>query len=276
MYNKKTTYLLGVNNTKTNKKIAKFFTLIELLVVVAIIAILASMLLPALQKARESGRTSSCGANVKQIGNALSMYTTEYQDYYPTSENITDLANADAYTWSDVILPYLGKDNKSYDYYKSGIFVCPTQINVHKSWKAYISYGINRDFVGRENYQVRQWTNRAPGGVKVTSVKQPTKHLIVTETWYSANRTQTCKIGTREVPSRTLGNYVAHQSSITFRHSKRANTLYIDGHVALDDQDWLWMSHPSYIPWNVGNDKTTFLVYPNRKSWAETNGYDPY
>lgn len=53
------------------------FTLIELLVVIAIIAILAAMLLPALQAARERSRASNCTSNLKQLGNATIMYSTD-------------------------------------------------------------------------------------------------------------------------------------------------------------------------------------------------------
>ena len=62
----------------------KIFTLIELLIVVAIIAILAGMLLPALNKARERAKTMSCVSNKKQLMTGVSLYLSDNDEYFNT------------------------------------------------------------------------------------------------------------------------------------------------------------------------------------------------
>ena len=65
------------------RRLLDAFTLIELLVVVAIIAILAAMLLPALAAAREKARRTSCKQNLQQIGDSLESYLSDYGEYFP-------------------------------------------------------------------------------------------------------------------------------------------------------------------------------------------------
>jgi prepilin-type N-terminal cleavage/methylation domain-containing protein/prepilin-type processing-associated H-X9-DG protein len=103
------------------------FTLIELLIVIAIMAILASILLPVFARARESARQTRCLSNARQLSLGILQYAQDNDEYLPPVAY--EMASGDDVKWMQLIEPYI----KS-----SQVYLCPSD-----SKSQHVSYGLN-------------------------------------------------------------------------------------------------------------------------------------
>jgi prepilin-type N-terminal cleavage/methylation domain-containing protein/prepilin-type processing-associated H-X9-DG protein len=209
------------------------FTLIELLVVIAIIAILAGMLLPALNMARDKAKQISCASNLKSLSTGCMFYNDNNADYYPPIGTGTDLLAEPNTYWPNAILGELSlaaPTHVGYGKYmnksRSGrIVLCPSQqfdYDTYKASERYMSYGMNEYLMYRH---VQRDGNGLNLPVKVSSLKKPTKTFLFADTYYTPT-------------NKNYGYYIAQHSRINARHSGGAeqdgifNLSWCDGHVS--------------------------------------------
>lgn len=164
-------------------KFYKAFTLVELLVVISIIAMLLSIMMPSLQKARENAKSVVCMSNLRSIGISLIVYTSEHNEMLPPGavciESNSRNGNGHLY-WSDVALEESDETGNNFAAMRppKGIINCPSKkyvsvdVRGKHDWGKY-GYGWNIDYFGYAPSQIyKGW------GTKITNVKDPTTIIV--------------------------------------------------------------------------------------------------
>lgn len=168
------------------------FTLVELLVVIAIIAVLAGLMLPALNQARGKARTISCVNNFRQIGLGLTQYAQDNNSILPPYAHNSSTTP----TWVDYLMGPSPKHGRFTSYYtedewgtsSQGAYIslalleCPeamTQYN--KSKKQVRDYGGRNPFIGANSLIFNRVESTPDGGVKLDRLRSPSKKILLAD-----------------------------------------------------------------------------------------------
>jgi prepilin-type N-terminal cleavage/methylation domain-containing protein len=154
-----------------NKKRA--FTLIELLVAIAIIAILASLLLPALCRGNEQGRQTNCLNNLRQVNLAIRFYAEDCADCLPVLPIPNPYPNGVGAYYKQLVKGYLGLTGPASP--NERVFICPSdRVICSQVGHAFTSYTFN-------GYEVGPGAIARITGQKLGAINNPSKAVLVGE-----------------------------------------------------------------------------------------------
>ncbi|OHB59692.1 MAG: hypothetical protein A2Y12_11555 [Planctomycetes bacterium GWF2_42_9] len=223
------------------------FTLVELLVVISIIALLLSILMPSLQKARESGKTIVCRSNLKQVFMAAILYGEDNDGIIPPHFFASGGEADDHHIWSSMIASYLGSQ-KATKGAKSGwwtsegesalkLLKCPSQRDKFYPLNYYIRYGINSS-----NCSSYDGTYTILTKLKWAKISRPGIRLYIADSMDAGS--SYIKIDSSIARFRAIGvfGYMGHYILpyedrragsiwlVSDRHNRSSNSLFLDGH----------------------------------------------
>jgi prepilin-type processing-associated H-X9-DG protein len=200
---------------------------VELLVVVSIIALLLGILLPALNRTRESARDVKCKSNLKQVGLAITSYQSANGGRMPDSGK--SAGSGDLVTKG--LRKYFSYTLESVIATRSFVWLCPVHDDFQWTGDFTSSYGYNTGYMlegDPPNYPHSGWDGIDEPGIFASTIARPADTLAVVDHNIQNGMTHLWSFVQRPNDTNDTDGFGRPE----FRHRDTANVLYCDGHVA--------------------------------------------